>query len=185
MSTPTLGHGEYPWGRPSTLERAKGFEPSTPTLARLCSTPELHPHPRRQWPLSAALLCQMGERKATDSASSGVAALWDFRPCRTYWEKKNSLQLSISLPRPAPVVKGYFSTPAAGRFVRFRSGVGVHFGHSSIGLRLPAYRRCKVPRFARSTTSDNLDKSRPQDPPSRRRAGLRGRGDVKDGPLDA
>src|ERR1700685_1613586 len=29
------------------LERAKGFDPSTPTLARLCSTPELHPHPRR------------------------------------------------------------------------------------------------------------------------------------------
>src|SRR5207253_818356 len=28
------------------LERAKGFEPSTPTLARLCSTPELHPHPK-------------------------------------------------------------------------------------------------------------------------------------------
>ena len=33
------------------LERAKGFEPSTPTLARLCSTPELRPRsgggPRR------------------------------------------------------------------------------------------------------------------------------------------
>ncbi len=29
------------------LERAKGFEPSTPTLARSCSTPELHPHPLR------------------------------------------------------------------------------------------------------------------------------------------
>lgn len=27
----------------SRLERAKGFEPSTPTLARLCSTPELRP----------------------------------------------------------------------------------------------------------------------------------------------
>ena len=27
------------------MERAKGFEPSTPTLARLCSTPELHPRP--------------------------------------------------------------------------------------------------------------------------------------------
>ncbi len=27
------------------LERAKGFEPSTPTLARLCSTPELRPPP--------------------------------------------------------------------------------------------------------------------------------------------
>ena len=25
-------------------ERAKGFEPSTTTLARLCSTTELHPH---------------------------------------------------------------------------------------------------------------------------------------------
>ena len=31
----------------SELERAKGFEPSTPTLARLCSTTELHPHPYR------------------------------------------------------------------------------------------------------------------------------------------
>ena len=29
------------------LERAKGFEPSTPTLARSCSTPELHPHPKQ------------------------------------------------------------------------------------------------------------------------------------------
>src|SRR5262249_27615283 len=28
------------------LERAKGFEPSTPTLARSCSTPELHPRPK-------------------------------------------------------------------------------------------------------------------------------------------
>src|SRR3954452_17600839 len=28
------------------LERAKGVEPSTPTLARSCSTTELHPHPR-------------------------------------------------------------------------------------------------------------------------------------------
>ena len=27
----------------AALERAKGFEPSTPTLARLCSTPELRP----------------------------------------------------------------------------------------------------------------------------------------------
>jgi len=29
------------------LERAKGFEPSTPTLARSCSTPELRPLWRR------------------------------------------------------------------------------------------------------------------------------------------
>src|SRR5262245_8826180 len=32
------------------LERAKGFEPSTPTLARLCSTPELHPRPNPATP---------------------------------------------------------------------------------------------------------------------------------------
>ena len=34
------------WSRDKSLrdlERAKGFEPSTPTLARLCSTPELRP----------------------------------------------------------------------------------------------------------------------------------------------
>ena len=36
-------------GKPlETLERAKGFEPSTPTLARLCSTPELRPHRRAE-----------------------------------------------------------------------------------------------------------------------------------------
>jgi hypothetical protein len=39
------GHGKLlsdtEYGK--NLERAKGFEPSTPTLARLCSTPELRP----------------------------------------------------------------------------------------------------------------------------------------------
>ena len=37
------GHRNADTGK---LERAKGFEPSTPTLARSCSTPELHPHPK-------------------------------------------------------------------------------------------------------------------------------------------
>ena len=37
--------GRWPNGSAGLLERAKGFEPSTPTLARLCSTPELHPRP--------------------------------------------------------------------------------------------------------------------------------------------
>ena len=35
------------------LERAMGFEPTTLTLARLCSTPELHPHPYRDQHLGA------------------------------------------------------------------------------------------------------------------------------------
>jgi hypothetical protein len=43
--TPCLGT-ESPGQTIRQLERAKGFEPSTPTLARSCSTPELHPHPR-------------------------------------------------------------------------------------------------------------------------------------------
>ena len=38
---PVTASGE--WLDGSRLERAKGFEPSTPTLARLCSTPELRP----------------------------------------------------------------------------------------------------------------------------------------------
>src|SRR5271154_2387786 len=55
------------------LERAKGFEPSTPTLARLCSTPELHPHPRRVRQLSAEAaatgkLCQRAPGFATIGA---------------------------------------------------------------------------------------------------------------------
>ena len=37
---------------PGKLERAKGFEPSTLTLARLCSTPELHPHSNLSWRLT-------------------------------------------------------------------------------------------------------------------------------------
>src|SRR3954470_11162851 len=44
-----LGEGRLMKARVPTekiLERAKGLEPSTPTLARSCSTTELHPHPR-------------------------------------------------------------------------------------------------------------------------------------------
>ena len=50
------------------LERAKGFEPSTPTLARSCSTPELHPHPIADGRLpgrQSADLCQMRPANAT------------------------------------------------------------------------------------------------------------------------
>ena len=48
-----------------------GFEPTTPTLARLCSTPELHPRPKRVrrssvCPADAALnLCQRAHSFAT------------------------------------------------------------------------------------------------------------------------
>ena len=40
------------------MERAKGFEPSTPTLARLCSTPELRP--RISCGVFVVSLCRIG-----------------------------------------------------------------------------------------------------------------------------
>ena len=60
------------------LERAKGFEPSTPTLARLCSTPELHPHPERQ---SGARPNRLGGGFMTQSATGCK------RLCRKHFEK--------------------------------------------------------------------------------------------------
>src|ERR1700692_1763984 len=62
-----------------SLERAKGFEPSTPTLARSCSTTELHPHPSdwRRYPAgkgrpmpNAALECN-SRRMAQISRMTG------------------------------------------------------------------------------------------------------------------
>ena len=47
-SSPGLARNSL--GKGEILERAKGFEPSTLTLARLCSTPELHPHSKLSTP---------------------------------------------------------------------------------------------------------------------------------------
>lgn len=40
----SLKHKKATWKGGFELERVKGFEPSTSTLARLRSTPELRPH---------------------------------------------------------------------------------------------------------------------------------------------
>src|SRR5436190_3840098 len=56
----------------SKLERAKGFEPSTPTLARLCSTTELHPHPK-----PAVASRPPSKSYATRDAGSAMAATPD------------------------------------------------------------------------------------------------------------
>src|SRR3954454_19321024 len=69
------------------LERAKGLEPSTPTLARSCSTTELHPHPveiggdrtRRQW----RELCQMPAANATVRKPAKSAVCGQNRPAGT------------------------------------------------------------------------------------------------------
>src|SRR4051812_10283660 len=58
--------------RLEALERAKGLEPSTPTLARSCSTTELHPHPNigGDHAPTTAELCQMPPPNATARATS-------------------------------------------------------------------------------------------------------------------
>jgi hypothetical protein len=61
------------------LERAKGFEPSTPTLARSCSTPELHPHPRdwrRMIGAGPAELCQKRTSNATARLALSLGPPW-------------------------------------------------------------------------------------------------------------
>src|SRR6516225_4321156 len=49
----TEDHGVVDRRDGRNLERAKGLEPSTPTLARSCSTTELHPHPKMLTPTYA------------------------------------------------------------------------------------------------------------------------------------
>jgi hypothetical protein len=41
---PIARKNKKPPGLPGVMEREKGFEPSTPALARRCSTAELFPH---------------------------------------------------------------------------------------------------------------------------------------------
>src|SRR5262249_48988837 len=59
------------------MERAKGFEPSTPTLARSCSTPELHPRPNSGRTHGGGRtiehLCQKGATFATISPAASSA----------------------------------------------------------------------------------------------------------------
>jgi hypothetical protein len=79
-----LGVRQDPFDFPrKKLERAMGFEPTTPTLARLCSTPELHPHdalrpaapPRLYAPTSAFTqrprVFALGSSTIAPAASSG------------------------------------------------------------------------------------------------------------------
>jgi hypothetical protein len=74
-------------GSAEKLERAKGFEPSTPTLARLCSTPELRPRSRGGRRYSAerarhhserARVCKRRRRAEPATTAEGIS-----RACRS------------------------------------------------------------------------------------------------------
>jgi hypothetical protein len=90
------------------MERAKGFEPSTPTLARSCSTPELHPHPKNQrlggrW---ARHLCQNASGIATIAGGGSAtrkslqAAFLRTPPCTTRVEIESAaIMLYPQLPK--------------------------------------------------------------------------------------
>src|SRR3954470_9516178 len=82
-----LGEGRLMKARVPTekiLERAKGLEPSTPTLARSCSTTELHPHPRCRRSLAgngrampnAARECNSANTVRTQSDSANFLTNW-------------------------------------------------------------------------------------------------------------
>ena len=60
------------------LERAKGFEPSTPTLARSCSTPELHPHPLGSRPSGRQTRSYAKRRGALQPQQKARVAKWRF-----------------------------------------------------------------------------------------------------------
>src|SRR3569833_3259929 len=82
--------------RERRLERAKGFEPSTPTLARSCSTPELHPHP-------VVLAGKGPAAKAVRIAITGPA--WQHPLPR----KVNAFCGAGAVPAPASAGSGYRS----------------------------------------------------------------------------
>ncbi len=127
------------------LERAMGFEPTTPTLARLCSTPELRPHP----------VCRAGRLPATrwDMHQSGpdcngqraakCASVHIFFCCRL----RNSRG-----PRPCMHRQSIEQTAL---FARFRNAPGER-GGGGAGSRRRATMNNAVSPIARAVNATHL-----------------------------
>src|SRR6266702_6751242 len=97
-----------------------GFEPTTPTLARLCSTPELHPHPKRGYAAKAANSSYAKTGPALQpmpATSAGVFPVapggLDFAARVLYWRAnayrqwlmapaRSSFGNVVAFPRPRP-----------------------------------------------------------------------------------
>ena len=101
------------------LERAKGFEPSTPTLARLCSTPELRPRSKLAWYAGFLLIasCAFGDGGSTRSVrfSAGGHRRQHRRPARGRPPSavSTSNPSRPTLPRPAGGDRGCRDRPHA------------------------------------------------------------------------
>jgi hypothetical protein len=86
------------------LERAKGLEPSTPTLARSCSTTELHPRPKalaaalRRQPQSYAK-CAVRMQQFEDGPGTGKSAIFGLVSSKTGQNRFATPLLRCNLPR--------------------------------------------------------------------------------------
>ena len=85
-----------------------GFEPTTPTLARLCSTPELHPRSViAAMAAGESLLCQIPIEFATDLNGAYTALKPPGRirgPCGPDWSRWTSGRLHAGPPIFAVIV---------------------------------------------------------------------------------
>src|ERR1700704_249902 len=88
------------------MERAKGFEPSTPTLARSCSTPELHPHPFGQGGLDRLRDAMPNGGRVCNRGGSGCAAVprrpWILARSPPRAPPQTCLPISTGSPPPPP-----------------------------------------------------------------------------------
>ena len=108
------------------MERAKGFEPSTPTLARSCSTPELHP---RFQPL--------GRRYTTGGRQSKLQARSSSSPKEAFQRvfapklgTKSNLCNGAAVPRRVTLIA---INPSPGRHARrWPNPSGIHIAEAAI-----------------------------------------------------
>ena len=106
------------------MERAKGFEPSTPTLARLCSTPELRP--RISCGVFVVVVCRIGTW-LPGSHLPGPRSV----PLRPYGSQLRSLLRS---PRFQPLVRGLrirvsWQSPADAECLAYGTRITVNDGN--------------------------------------------------------
>src|ERR1700691_4185982 len=84
------------------MERAKGFEPSTPTLARLCSTPELRPRSdleARNYPESALNASACGHAPHMTAWSAASPRRLQFRRRATFIRRNRPMSQRMPAKR--------------------------------------------------------------------------------------